>query len=88
MNYNNTLINFPNIFKIKVIGKFDDKFVDEIFDLVYKFDNNLKKSTISPKLGKNNNYLSLTLNINAKSKDQLDNIYMALNSHSMVKFVL
>ena len=33
-------------------------------------------------------YLSLTLTVRATSRTQLDNIYRALSTHEMVKFVL
>ena len=33
-------------------------------------------------------YLSLTVTVRATSREQLDNLYRALSSHPMVKYVL
>jgi len=37
---------------------------------------------------RNGNYLGLTVTITAQSKTQLDNLYLALTRHPMVKVVL
>jgi len=59
---------------------------------VYKrqkqFDPEFDPATLEMRPSKAGNYLSVTLTIRATSREQLDNMYLALTSHPMVKIAL
>jgi len=45
-------------------------------------------STIEMRTSKNGRYISITVEINAKSREQLDALYSELSKHPMVMMVL
>ncbi|HSH86474.1 MAG: DUF493 domain-containing protein [Methylophilus sp.] len=83
-----TLIEFPTDFPIKVMGETHDDFTSEITRTIQahlpEFDTHL----IEIRGSSNGKYLSLTCLVYVTSKPQLDEIYRSLTSHPMVKVVL
>jgi putative lipoic acid-binding regulatory protein len=53
-----------------------------------QFDPQFNYSEIEERISKANNYLGLTVNINATSREQLDEIYRTLSTHPLVSVVL
>lgn len=82
-----SLLTFPTDFPLKIMGDNQEGFLEEIAALVQKHDTTFDVSTIEQRLSKAGNYMSLRVTINATSQEQLDNLYKALTSHSMVKVV-
>lgn len=82
------LIDFPSDFPIKVVGVMSDGFAQAIADLILEHDPEFHTGKIDMKPSSKGNYLSLTVTVKATSREQLDNIYRALTSHDLVKFVL
>lgn len=83
-----SLIEYPSLFPIKVLGLNHPQFVTEITHLAKQFDTEFDASKIALRNSSSDNYLSITITIKATSREQLDNLYRALSAHSMVKFVL
>ena len=83
-----TLIEFPCDFPIKVMGLAQEGFVQAIADVVLKHAPNFDAATMEMRPSKAGNYLSLTCMVHATSKAQLDALYRALTSHPLVKVVL
>ena len=83
-----TLIEFPCDFPIKVMGKAQEGFVQAIADVVLKHAPDFDAATMEMRPSKAGNYLSLTCMVHATSKAQLDALYRALTSHPLVKVVL
>lgn len=83
-----SLIQYPSDFPIKVVGIMYDGFADAIVDMVSKHDPTFHASKVEMRPSSQGKYLSLTVTIRATSREQLDNLYRALSSHEMVKFVL
>jgi uncharacterized protein len=83
-----TLIEFPTDFPIKVMGESHDDFSAEVTRVIQahlpEFDTHL----IETRGSSNGKYLSLTCLVYVTSKPQLDDIYRSLTSHPMVKVVL
>jgi uncharacterized protein len=52
------------------------------------FDPVFDATSLERRPSKGGNYLGLTLNITATSREQLDELYRTLSSHPMVKVVL
>jgi putative lipoic acid-binding regulatory protein len=83
-----TLIEYPSIFPIKVMGAKDDGFVHAMVQIALQFDPGFDASTVELRPSKGGNYLGVTLSVTATSREQLDGLYRALTSHPMVKIAL
>jgi putative lipoic acid-binding regulatory protein len=83
-----SLIDYPSLFPIKVMGAKVDGFVHAITSLAREFDPTFDASTVELRDSSKGNYLGITITITATSREQLDNLYRALTSHPMVKVVL
>jgi uncharacterized protein len=83
-----TLIEYPSIFPIKVMGAMVDGFADAMCQVAQQFDPGFDPTTIELRPSKGGNYLGVTLSITATSREQLDDLYRTLTSHPMVKIVL
>jgi putative lipoic acid-binding regulatory protein len=83
-----SLIEYPSVFPIKVMGPMVDGFAQAMCQVALQFDPGFDAHTIELRPSKAGNYLGVTLNITAISREQLDNLYRALTSHPMVKIVL
>jgi uncharacterized protein len=83
-----SLIEYPSQFPIKVMGAHVEGFVEAIAHVARQFDPAFDASTIEQRPSKGGNYLGLTIIITATSREQLDEIYRTLTTHPMVKVVL
>ena len=83
-----TLIEFPCDFPIKVMGETHVDFTTEIIRAIQQHDSSFDTHKIEIRESTGGKYTSLTCTCYVESKPQLDNIYLALTSHTMVKFVL
>ena len=75
-----TLIEFPCDFPIKVMGKSCSRFEATILELVKPHDPAISEEQLSTRSSGQGNYMAVTVIIKATSKQQLDNIYLALNA--------
>jgi uncharacterized protein len=83
-----TLLEFPCEFPIKIMGARVDEFAQAIVAVVQAHAPDFDPATVQMRPSSKGNYLSLTCTINAVSKEQLDGLYRALSSHPLVKVVL
>ncbi|HZV99577.1 MAG TPA: DUF493 family protein [Methylophilaceae bacterium] len=83
-----TLIEFPCDFPIKVMGETRDDFADTIVAVVQEHLPEFNASRIEMRASSGGRYISLTCTVYVTSKPQLDNIYRSLSSHPMVRVVL
>ncbi|MCA0242785.1 MAG: DUF493 family protein [Proteobacteria bacterium] len=83
-----SLIEYPSAFPIKVMGANVDGFAEAIVDVARRFDPGFDAATVERRLSKEGHYLGLTITITATSREQLDELYRTLSSHPMVKVVL
>jgi len=83
-----SLIEYPSQFPIKVMGAHVEGFVEAIAHVARQFDPGFDAATIEQRPSKGGNYLGLTITITATSREQLDEIYRTLTTHPMVKVVL
>jgi putative lipoic acid-binding regulatory protein len=83
-----TLIEFPCDFPIKVMGETRPDFTAEIIKAIQSVMPNFDAGKIEMRGSSGGKYISLTCTVYVISKPQLDNIYRALSSHPMVKVVL
>lgn len=83
-----SLIQYPCLFPIKVLGSKIEGFEAAIAQVVKQFDPNFDEQTMATKVSSGGHYLGLTVTITATSRMQLDTLYRALSTHPMVKWVL
>lgn len=83
-----SLIEYPSDFPIKVVGVMEEGFAQAIVELLVTHDPDFHAGKMDMRPSSKGNYLSLTVTIRATSRAQLDQIYRELSSHSLVKFVL
>ena len=83
-----TLIEYPSAFPIKVMGAKVDGFVHAVTEIAKRFDPSFDASTVELRNSSQGNYLGITITVTATSREQLDDLYRALTSHPMVKVVL
>jgi uncharacterized protein len=83
-----SLIEYPSAFPIKVMGSNIDGFAQAVVSVAQQFDPTFDVATIQTRPSKGGNYLSVTITITATSRAQLDELYRTLSTHPMVKVVL
>ncbi|WP_334189029.1 HP0495 family protein [Noviherbaspirillum sp.] len=83
-----SLIEYPSDFPIKIMGATQDAFAQTIVDVILQYDPTFDAGKLEMRPSSKGTYLSLTATVRATSREQLDNLYRALSSHPMVKVVL
>lgn len=83
-----TLLEFPCQFPIKVMGKVDVEFDLLVLELIRPHVEDLHSDAVKFRPSKSGNYLAVTVTITATSKKQLDAIYQALTAHPQVLMAL
>ncbi|MBX3606731.1 MAG: DUF493 family protein [Piscinibacter sp.] len=83
-----SLIEYPSAFPIKVMGANVDGFAEAIVMVARQFDPGFDAATLERRPSSSGNYLGLTITITATSREQLDELYRTLSTHPMVKVVL
>ena len=83
-----SLIEYPSQFPIKVMGENVDGYVHAITRIAEQFDPAFDATTVELRPSKGGKYLGVTVTVTATSREQLDELYRTLSSHPMVKVVL
>src|SRR5690606_3400088 len=83
-----SLLEFPCAFPIKVMGLHEAGFVDAMVALVLQHDAGFDAATLERRPSSGGKYLGLTITVTATSREQLDGLYRALTGHPLVRYVL
>lgn len=83
-----SLIEFPCEFPIKVMGKNVPEFSQVICDLLLLADPKFNVAGVEMRPSSKGNYLSLTCKVHVNNQDELDSIYRQLSGHELVSVVL
>ena len=86
--HDQSLIEYPCDFPIKVMGLMQESFAQTIIEVVILHDPTFHAGKMEMRPSTKGTYLSLTVTILAINRVQLDNLYRDLSSHPMVKMVL
>jgi putative lipoic acid-binding regulatory protein len=84
MNEEETLFEFPCQFPIKAMGKSDVELPVLVTEIVRRHVLNIDEIAIKTRPSKDGNFISVTVIIEATSKQQLDAIYQDLTDHPHV----
>lgn len=88
MDQNESLIEYPSDFPIKVMGATHIDFAATIVELVTQLDPTFHEGKMQSRPSAKGNYTGLTVTVRATSREMLDDVYRVLSSHPMVKMVL
>ncbi len=83
-----SLIDYPCVFPIKVMGAAADGFEDAVATVARHFDAGFDATRTERRPSSGGKYMGLTLHVNVTSREQLDELYRTLSTHPMVKVVL
>ena len=83
-----TLLEFPCKFPVKVMGHGADNFVSLVTGIVLSHAEMYSGEIVTTNTSSSGKYVSVTVTINARSKDQLDRIYQDLTDCEQVLVAL
>jgi hypothetical protein len=83
-----SLLDFPCDFPIKIMGIQQDDFARNMVEIVLRHAPDFAAESVEMRASATGRYLSLTCTIRATSRAQLDNLYLELTGHPLVKVVL
>ncbi len=85
---NESLIEYPSQFPIKVMGERVEGFVHAVTTVAKHFDPGFDAASVELRESSGGKYIGVTITITATSREQLDELYRTLSTHPMVKIVL
>ena len=83
-----SLIEYPSRFPIKVMGVNADGFVHAVTEIAKRFDPAFDAGSVELRPSSGGKYLGVTVTVTATSREQLDELYRTLSTHPLVKIVL
>ena len=83
-----SLLSFPCAFPLKVMGRKAQGFAQEVLGIVVRHAPDFDAASMEMRPSRQGTYLSLTVTINAVSREQLDALYRELCDHPSVVMVL
>ncbi|WP_119344829.1 HP0495 family protein [Facilibium subflavum] len=83
-----TFFEFPCRFPIKIMANPQKEVAEFVLDVLEKHVDRPQDIEFSTRESKNGKYISITAIFEATSKQQLDDIYLALSGHDEIHMVL
>ena len=81
-------LKFPCEFPIKAMGKATPELEIAVLEIMNRHVPDLGEGAVRTRESRNGNYLSITVTIQARSREQLDAIYMELTSCEHIVFTI
>lgn len=81
-------IEFPCLYPIKVIGRAEEGFRDEVIAAIERHTGKIDEALIEEQPSRKQNYLSVRVTIAATGEDQLRSLFEDLKAIDSVKMVL
>jgi putative lipoic acid-binding regulatory protein len=88
MESGQSLLDFPTSFPIKIMGRREGGFAQSVMEIVLKHAPDFQPATMEMRPSRQGKYISLTVTIEARSREQLDALYRELCDHPGVVMVL
>ncbi len=79
---------FPCPYPLKIIGRAGELFIPTILNLLEGTVGPIAKDAVVSRLSREGRYLSLTVTIMARDREQLETVYRLLSAHKDVVLVL
>lgn len=83
-----TLIEFPCSFPLKVMGLNQPTFEQYVVEIVRTHAGSAALGKVDTRPSRNGRYIAVTINFTAASRTQLDDIYRTLSGSEQVLFLL
>ncbi len=83
-----SLIEYPCDFPIKIMGAAQDDFAQSMVEIVLRHAPDFAADSVEMRASSGGAYVSVTCTVRATSREQLDNLYRDLSGHPAVKVVL
>jgi putative lipoic acid-binding regulatory protein len=83
-----SLLKFPNVFPIKVVGLASVDFVGVVLEIVGKHTDDVGEVDFKSRSSKRGKYVAVTVTIQAQDQAQLDAIYHELSSDERILMAL
>jgi hypothetical protein len=83
-----SLLEFPCDFPLKIMGEARDDFAETIVAVVRQHAPDFDVTRVEMRASSGGKYISLTCTVPVTSKPQLDDLYRTLTAHPWVKVVL
>jgi putative lipoic acid-binding regulatory protein len=83
-----SLLAFPCDFPMKIMGRKEPGFAQSVMEVVLRHAPDYDPATMEMRPSRQGKYLSLTVTVRARSREQLDNLYRELCDHPQVVMVL
>lgn len=81
-------LTFPCRFPIKAMGRANGSLVAEVERMVRRHAPEVTAEDVRTTASSRGNYVSVTVTITARSREQLDAIYHELNAHELILMTL
>ena len=81
-------LKFPCEFPIKAMGRATPELEIAVLEIMNRHVPDLGEGAVRTRESRNGNYLSITVTIQARSREQLDSIYMELTSCEHIVFAI
>ena len=81
-------LKFPCEFPIKAMGKATEELEIAVLEIMHRHVPDLGEGAVKTRESRNGNYISITVTIQARSREQLDAIYMELTSCEHIVFAI
>jgi len=82
------LFNFPCDFPIKIMGRCDCDLELIVVEIINRHVSDLSENAVKTRPSGKGNFISVTVTVNATSREQLDNIYLELTAREEVLMAL
>jgi len=83
-----SLLTYPVEFPMKILGRREGGFAQGVMAIVLKHAPDFQPASMEMRPSRQGKYLSLTVTVNATSREQLDALYRDLCDHPAVVMVL
>ena len=88
MSEQESLIEYPSPFPLKIMGEAHEELAQTVLTIVTRHDPDFDGATMEMRASSTGKYVSLTCTVMATSRPQLDALYTELTGHPLVKVVL
>ncbi len=82
------LLQFPCQIDVKAMGRAEEGFTDLVVNIIKRHARDLAADAVSTRDSRNGNFISVTVRIQAQSRQQMDAIYQELTDHEKVSVAL
>jgi putative lipoic acid-binding regulatory protein len=83
-----SLLTFPTVFPVKIMGRDTPEFHAVVDEILARHVAPLKELPVTRQASREGKFVSITVTINAQSREQLDALYRELSAHDLVLMAL